>query len=147
MNAPQGVNLMWNTPLLLPGVLLTPVTLSVRAAGEPDRAADRHRSRVGHGRVRRPAALAFVPAAALAAAVYGLWLVRSAIGPYDLQFAVFPPLIAEKQRSDCSSGRASHLRDGLILWLLVAAQLFISEEIAFDAALAAAALVIVVAAR
>src|SRR5215469_5752801 len=27
MNAPQGVNLMWNTSFLLPGVLLTPVTL------------------------------------------------------------------------------------------------------------------------
>ena len=27
MNAPQGVNLMWNTPLLLPGLLLAPVTL------------------------------------------------------------------------------------------------------------------------
>jgi hypothetical protein len=27
MNAPQGVNLMWNTPFLLPGVLLTPLTL------------------------------------------------------------------------------------------------------------------------
>ena len=27
MNAPQGVNLMWNTPLLLPGILLAPVTL------------------------------------------------------------------------------------------------------------------------
>ena len=26
MNAPQGVNLMWNTPLLLPAVLLAPVT-------------------------------------------------------------------------------------------------------------------------
>ena len=27
MNAPHGINLMWNTSLLLPGVLLTPVTL------------------------------------------------------------------------------------------------------------------------
>jgi hypothetical protein len=27
MNAPQGVNLMWNTPMLLPGVLLAPLTL------------------------------------------------------------------------------------------------------------------------
>src|SRR5215469_3398344 len=27
MNAPVGVNLMWNTSFLLPGVLLTPVTL------------------------------------------------------------------------------------------------------------------------
>ena len=27
LNPPQGVNLMWNTSLLLPGILLTPVTL------------------------------------------------------------------------------------------------------------------------
>ena len=27
MNAPHGINLMWNTSLLLPGVLMTPVTL------------------------------------------------------------------------------------------------------------------------
>jgi hypothetical protein len=27
MGAPQGVNLMWNTPFLLPGILLAPVTL------------------------------------------------------------------------------------------------------------------------
>jgi hypothetical protein len=27
MNAPQGINLMWNTSFLLPGVLLTPLTL------------------------------------------------------------------------------------------------------------------------
>ena len=27
MNAPQGVNAMWNTFMLLPGVLLAPVTL------------------------------------------------------------------------------------------------------------------------
>src|ERR1700684_2288188 len=27
MNAPQGINLMWNTSMLLPGVLLAPVTL------------------------------------------------------------------------------------------------------------------------
>src|SRR5579864_9699792 len=27
MNAPSGVNVMWNTFMLLPGVLLTPVTL------------------------------------------------------------------------------------------------------------------------
>ena len=27
LNAPQGISLMWNTSFLLPGVLLTPVTL------------------------------------------------------------------------------------------------------------------------
>ena len=27
MNAPAGINLMWNTPMLLPGVLLAPLTL------------------------------------------------------------------------------------------------------------------------
>src|SRR5579859_4236525 len=27
MNAPQGINLMWNTPMVLPGVLFAPLTL------------------------------------------------------------------------------------------------------------------------
>ena len=148
MNAPQGVNLMWNTPLLLPGVLLAPVTvlfgpqvsltvlLTAGFAG----------SATAMFAVLRRWQVS-VPAAALGAAVYGFSpaLVHSAIGHYDLQFAVFPPLIADAAVR-LATGRASALRGGLILGLLIAAQLFISEEIAFDAALAAAVLVIVVAA-
>jgi hypothetical protein len=148
MNAPQGVNLMWNTPLLLPGVLLAPVTLLFGAqvsltllltAGFAGSAtamfAVLRRWQVG------------VAAAALGAAVYGFSpaLVQSAIGHYDLQFAVFPPLIVDAVLR-LAVGRAGIRRGGLALGLLATAQLFISEEILFDTGLAAALLLIVLAA-
>jgi hypothetical protein len=148
MNAPQGVNLMWNTPMLLPGILLAPVTLLAGpqvsltvlltagfAGSGTAMFAVLRRWRVG------------VPAAALGAAVYGFSpaLLHSAIGHYDLQFGVLPPLIADAVVR-LATGRASASRGGLWLGLLVAAQLFITEEILFDAALAAVLLLVVLAA-
>jgi hypothetical protein len=86
------------------------------------------------------------PAAALGAAVYGFSpaLVHSAIGHYDLQFAVLPPLIVDAVLR-LATGRTSAVRGGLWLGLLVTAQLFITEEILFDTGLAAALLLIVMA--
>jgi hypothetical protein len=147
MNAPQGVNLMWNTPLLLPGVLLAPVTLAfgpqvsltllltVGFAG----------SATAMFAVLRRWQVS-VPGAALGAAVYGFSpaLVHSAIGHYDLQFAVFPPLIVDAVLR-LAAGRSTARRGGLRLGLLVTAQLFISEEILFGAGLAAALLLAVMA--
>ncbi|HWN59244.1 MAG TPA: hypothetical protein VNO25_01105, partial [Streptosporangiaceae bacterium] len=148
MNAPQGVNLMWNTPLLLPGVLLAPVTLmfgpqvsltlllTIGFAG----------SATAMFAVLRRWQVS-VPAAALGAAVYGFSpaLVHSAIGHYDLQFAVFPPLIVDAVLR-LATGRSGARRGGLWLGLLVTAQLFISEEILFGVGLAAALLLVVMAA-
>ena len=148
MNAPQGVNLMWNTPLLLPGVLLAPVTLAfgpqvsltllltIGFAG----------SATAMFAVLRRWQVS-VPGAALGAAVYGFSpaLVHSAIGHYDLQFAVFPPLIVDAVLR-LATGRSTARRGGLWLGLLVTAQLFISEEILFGAGLAAALLLVVMAA-
>ncbi len=148
MNAPQGVNLMWNTPLLLPGVLLAPVTLAfgpqvsltllltIGFAG----------SATAMFAVLRRWQVS-VPAAALGAAVYGFSpaLVHSAIGHYDLQFAVFPPLIVDAVLR-LATGRSGARRGGLWLGLLVTAQLFISEEILFGVGLAAALLLVVMAA-
>jgi hypothetical protein len=147
MNAPQGVNLMWNTPLLLPGILLAPVTLLfgpqasltiLLTAGFAGSAtamfAVLRRWRVG------------VAAAALGAAVYGFSpaLVHSAIGHYDLQFAVFPPLIADAVLR-LATGRASARKTPQWLGLLVTAQLFISEEILLDTGLAVVLLLVVIA--
>jgi hypothetical protein len=148
MNAPQGVNVMWNTFTLLPGVLLAPVTLlfgpqfslnvlmTVGFAGSATAMfAVLRRWQVG------------VPAAALGAAVYGFSpaLVQSAIGHYDLQFAVLPPLIADAVLR-LAFGRCRAFRGGVWLGLLVTAQLFISEEILFDTVLAVLLLLVVVAA-
>ena len=148
MNAPQGVNVMWNTFMLLPGVLLAPVTLAfgpqvsltllltVGFAG----------SATAMFAVLRRWQVS-VPGAALGAAVYGFSpaLVHSAIGHYDLQFAVFPPLIVDAVLR-LAAGRCTARRGGLRLGLLVSAQLFISEEILFGAGLAAALLLAVMAA-
>ena len=148
MNAPQGVNLMWNTPLLLPGVLLAPVTLAfgpqvsltllltIGFAG----------SATAMFAVLRRWQVS-VPGAALGGAVYGFSpaLVHSAIGHYDLQFAVFPPLIVDAVLR-LATGRSTARRGGLWLGLLVTAQLFISEEILFGVGLAAALLLVVMAA-
>ena len=175
MNAPQGVNVMWNTFMLLPGVLLAPVTLlfgpqvsltlllTVGFAGSATAMfAVLRRWQVSKA------------GAALGAAVYGFSpaLLHSAIGHYDLQFVVIPPLIADAVLR-LATGRARALRGGdrrgrppgqvlrggdrggrppgqvlrggLWLGLLVTAQLFISEEILFDTGLAVLLLLIVLA--
>ena len=147
MNAPQGVNLMWNTPMLLPGVLLAPVTLlfGPQASLTLLLTAGFAGSATAMFAVLRRWQ-AGVAAAALGAAVYGFSpaLVHSAIGHYDLQFAVIPPLIADAVLR-LAAGRTNAGRGGLWLGLLVTAQLFISEEILFDTALAVALLLIVIA--
>jgi hypothetical protein len=148
MNAPQGVNVMWNTFMLLPGILLAPVTLLfgpqvsliiLLTAGFAGSAT------AMFAVLRRWQVSA--AAAALGAAVYGFSpaLLHSAIGHYDLQFAVFPPLIADAVLR-LATGRASPVRGGLWLGVLVVAQLFITEEILFDTALAVTLLLIVIAA-
>jgi len=98
MNAPVGVNLMWNTSFLLPGVLLSPLTLlwgpqvSLTVAltlGFAGSAAALFRVLRRWG--------ASLGAAALGGAVYGFSpaLVTSGLGHYHLQFAVLPPLIID----------------------------------------------------
>ncbi len=183
MNAPVGVNMMWNTSVLLPGVLLTPVTLLfgpqvslsvlttlgfAGSAGALYYVLRRWHVSVG--------------AAALGGAVYGFSpaLLHSALGHYNLQLAVLPPLIVDAglaiavgrpwasgrtyrltlrrkpesaDRSPAEAGAGADrgrllsrvppvLWDGLKLGLLMAAQLFISEELALLTAIAAVVLVI-----
>jgi hypothetical protein len=181
MNAPVGVNMMWNTSILLPGVLLTPVTLLfgpqvslsvLTTLGFAGSAAALYfvlrRWRVSVG------------AAALGGAVYGFSpaLLQSALGHYNLQFAVLPPLIIDAGLA-IAAGRSARSRgnyrlqlrskpdsadrslpeqdahrkrlfsrvpavvwDGLRLGILLAAQLFISEELALLTAIAGVLLVI-----
>lgn len=98
LNSPQGVNLMWNSLGLLPCTLLAPVTLLagpqvsltlLTTAGFAGSAAAMflvlRRWRVSTG------------SAALAGAVYGFSpaLLHSAIGHYDLQLAILPPLLID----------------------------------------------------
>ena len=145
MNAPQGINLMWNTPMLLPGVLLAPLTLlagpqasitvlmTLGFAGS---------ALALFGVLRRWGAS--VPGAAAGGLVYGFSpaLIQSAQGHYDLQFAVLPPLVVDAvlqlATGRCGTGRRPALRCGCWLGLLAAAQIFITEELLFDSGIAAA---------
>jgi hypothetical protein len=138
LNAPQGVGLMWNTSLLLPGVLLAPLTLlagpqvtltTVLTLGFAGSAASLFLVLRRWG--------ASVAAAALGGAVYGFSpaLLNSGLGHYSLQFAVLPPLIIDAL-ARIVTGRGHPLRTGAWLGLLVAAQLFTGEELLTDTALA-----------
>jgi hypothetical protein len=144
MNAPQGINLMWNTPMLLPGVLLAPLTLlagpqasitvlvTLGFAGS---------ALAMFGVLRRWGSS--MTAAAAGGLLYGFCpaLIQSAQGHYDLQFAVLPPLIIDAilrlATGRCGTGRRPSARCGAWLGLLVAAQIFITEELLFDSGVAA----------
>jgi hypothetical protein len=131
MNAPVGVNLMWNGSFLLPGVLLAPLTLLAGPQVSLTVA-------LTLGFAGSAASLFWVlrrwgaslGAAALGGAVYGFSpaLVTSGIGHYHLQFAVLPPLIIDAVLR-LITGRGHGVRVGVWLGLLCAAQIFIAEEI------------------
>jgi hypothetical protein len=145
MNAPHGINLMWNTSLLLPGVLLTPVTLLAGAQtsltllltlGFAGSAASLYW-------VLRRWGVSIGPAA-LGGAVYGFSpaLLSSAVGHYHLEFAVLPPLMIDAVLR-IVTGRGHPVRNGIWLGLLAAAQVFIGEELLVDTALAAVVVLVV----
>jgi hypothetical protein len=148
MNAPQGVSVMWNTFMLLPGALLTPVTLLLgpQTALTVLMTAGFAGSALAMFYVLRRWAVS-MPAAVLGGAVYGFSpaMLHSAIGHYDLQFAVLPPLMIHVVLC-LATGRVGAVRGGLWLGLLVTAQLFITEEILAATAIAAFLLAAVLAA-
>jgi hypothetical protein len=150
MNAPRGINMMWNTTVLLPGVLLTPVTVLagpqvsltvLLTAGFCGSAASLFYVLRRYG--------ASLPAAAVGGAVYGFSpaLTHAALGHYQLQFAVLPPLIVDAAVRVClAASRRVLAWSAAWLGLLVAAQLFVGEEVLFEAVLATVLVVIVLAA-
>jgi hypothetical protein len=147
LNWPQGVNLMWNTSLLLPGVLLTPVTLLagpvtsltvLLAAGFAGSAMSMFVVLRRWG--------ASISAAFIGGAVFGFSpaMRMAAVDHYHLQFAVLPPLIIHFLLR-LVTGRGQPVRNGAWLGLLVAAQIFIAEEILVDTILAAIVVLAVLA--
>jgi hypothetical protein len=145
MNAPRGVNLMWNTSLLLPGVLLTPVTLLagpqvsltvLLTLGFAGSAATMFW-------VLRRWSVSTWPAA-LGGAVYGFSpaMAASGIGHYHVQFAVLPPLIIDALLR-IMTGRGRPVRTGVWLGVLTAVQLFTGEELLLDTAVAGLVIAVV----
>jgi hypothetical protein len=143
MNAPQGISLMWNTFMPLPGVLLAPLTLLAgpQASLTVLMTAGFAGSALAMFWVLRRWG-AGLTAAGLGCAVYGFSpaLVQSSLGHYDLQFAVLPPLIADAAlrllTGRYGNSARSAVRPGAWLGALVTAQLFISEELLFDTGIA-----------
>ena len=136
MNAPQGINVMANPSMLLPAVVLAPLTLlagpqvsltvlmTLGFAG----------SAAAMFWVLRRWEAAAGPAA-FGGLVYGFCpaLTQSAIGHYDLQFAVLPPLIADAFfRLLTGRYQRGPARCGARLGLLATAQLFIAEELLLE---------------
>jgi hypothetical protein len=130
LNAPQGINLMWNTSFLLPGVVFAPLTLligpqatltTVLTLGFAGSAATMFWVLRRWG--------ASLPAAALGGALFGFSpAIRvAAVGHYHLQFAVLLPLIIDALLT-LVTGRGRPVPTGAWLGLLTAAQLFIAEE-------------------
>jgi hypothetical protein len=147
MNAPHSVNLMWNTSLLLPGTVVSPVTLLfgpqvsltvLLLIGFAGSAASMwYVLRRWH---------ASPMAAALGGAFYGFSpaLINSGIGHYSLVLAIIPPLLIDRLLRIVTR-QGSPIRNGLWLGVLAAAQLFISEELLVDSIIAAVILLVVLA--
>jgi hypothetical protein len=131
LNYPRGVNLMWNTSFLLPGLVLAPVTL---LAGPQVSLT----VMLTLGFAGSAASLFWVlrrwgaspGAAALGGAVYGFSpaLLTAGLSHYHLEFAVLPPLIIDAALR-IITGRGSAVRNGIWLGVLTAAQVFTGEEL------------------
>jgi hypothetical protein len=147
MNAPHGINLMWNTSLVLPSILLTPVTLLAGPQASLNVA-------LALGFAGSAAAMYFVLrrwdasviAAALGGALYGFSpaLLGAGIGHYHLVLAMLAPLMIDALVR-IVTGRGTAWRNGIWLGVLASAQLFTGEEALVDAVIAGLLLVLVLA--
>jgi hypothetical protein len=145
LNAPHGVNLMWNTSVVFPAVVLAPVTLLagplvsltvLATLGYAGSAAAMYWVLRRHG--------AGVLAGALGGAVFGFspGMVSAGAAHYQIQFLVLVPLMIEAVLS-IVTGRGRPLVAGAWLGVLAAAQMFTGEEMVSDVAIASLVLVAV----
>ena len=148
LNAPRGFPLMWNNSVLLPAVVLAPVTLLggplasltvLTTLGYAGSAA------AMYWLLRRNGAS--VVAGAIGGAVFGFspGMVNAGLGHYGMQFAVLTPLMIEAVAA-IITGRGSAVLAGTRLGVLAAAQLYIGEEMLVDIAVLGLVLMVVLAA-
>jgi hypothetical protein len=137
MNAPAGVNAMWNTSLLLPALVMMPVTLlagPLAAYNVLFVLALASGPLCAFGLLRR--FTDSVPAAGLGALVFGFSpaVLASGIGHINLVLTGLMPvtlLLAD----DLATGRRDPWPGGAAIGLAMAAQLFTSEELLFQTGL------------
>ncbi|HTC69320.1 MAG TPA: hypothetical protein VK662_07120, partial [Acidothermaceae bacterium] len=148
MNGPGGVNAMWNTSLLLPGIVLSPLTLLAGAqvsynvllfVGFAGSAYTAHRLLLRHAGARWWPALA-------GGALYGFSpaMVHASIGHVSLVFGPLVPLLISATL-DVVSGRVRPVAGGFRLGALASAQLLTGEELLFDTAFLTALLLVLLA--
>jgi hypothetical protein len=148
LNAPRGFPLMWNNSVLLPAVVLAPVTLLggpltsltvLTTLGYAGSAAAMYWLLRRYG--------ASVTAGAIGGAVFGFspGMVNAGLGHYGMQFAVLTPLMIEAGAA-IVTGRGSALLAGTRLGVLTAAQVYIGEEMLVDVATVGLVLLVVLAA-
>ena len=137
MNAPVGVNGMWNTSLLLPALVMAPVTLLAGPLAA-------YNVLFVLGLTAGPLCAfpllrrftANVPAAGLGALVFGFSpaVLGSGLGHLNLVLTGLMP-VCLLLAHDLVTGRREPLAGGAALGLAVAAQLFTSEELLFQTGL------------
>jgi Glycosyltransferase family 87 len=137
MNAPAGVNAMWNTSLLLPALIMTPVTLLAGPLASYNVLfvlALATGPLCAFPLLRR--FTASVPAAGLGALVFGFSpaVLASGLGHINLVLTGLMP-ITLLLADDLATGRRAPWPGGAALGLAMAAQLFTSEELLFQTAL------------
>jgi hypothetical protein len=147
VNYPQGISTMWNNTLPLPAIVLTPVTL---LAGPVFSLA----VLLTLGFFGSAATMFFVlrrwnasiGAAALGGAIFGFCpaLMVAAEDHYQLQFMVLPPLIIHFVLR-LATRRGNPVRTGVLLGVMMALQIYISEEMLLFTGIAAAALLLLLA--
>ena len=148
LNAPTGINLMWNNTVLFPGIVLAPLTLLagpvasltvLTTLGFAGSAAAMYWLLRRHG--------ASVGAGALGGLVFGFspGMVDASNSHYGMQFAVLVPLMVEAVAS-LLTGRGNPVAVGAGLGLLAAAQLYTGEELLADTAIVCLVLAVALAA-
>ena len=141
LNAPAGVNVMWNTAVFLLAVLCIPLTLTIGAPATVALMAvlaSAISASVAYWVLRR--LTGSTVGAALGAAVYGY-------GPFDtgqfshlhLIVAVFPPLLLLLGHRVLITQPGSPVRSGVLLGAATGVQMLLSEELVALCAIAAAA--------
>ncbi len=148
LNAPLGVNLLWNTSLPLPGLVMAPVTLLLGPVMTYNVLLT-----LGLGLSAWTAYLAirrYVSsrvAAALGGLVYGFspYMRAHSLGHVNLTLVFLPPLLLLLLDDIVVRQRRTPLRDGALLGVVAVAQLLISEEVLATTALTGAILLVVLA--
>jgi hypothetical protein len=147
VHVPVGVGLAWNPSVLLPGLLLAPLTLLagpvvtyavllvLGLAG----------SALAAALLLRRLGLS-LPAAGIGGAVYGFSPAMAAAGLGHLHLLLAPALpLLVLLLVEVVTGRMRPVRAGLAVGALVAAQLFVAEELVLQAAVAVLLVVAVLA--